>query len=173
VANHIKDILGWGPDFAVSDVEELPDFSDSFFSTILVSHVFEHIKNPKEMLMILSNKLKPGGAMIITVNPVQQDTECDEPYDDFVLSEDYNGERGEVEKLLTGAQHYRYGMTTEKLSRLLIESGLRIEKVDYTRHPEFLRDSKVFFPLVYPLHKIFGPFSKKIYSINIKARKPL
>ncbi len=171
VANKIKDILGWGPEFSVSDVEALSD-SDEMFSTILISHVIEHIKNPQKMLAALYRKLKPGGAVVVTVNPVDSDGDCDEPYNDFTLSSEYKGELEDAKKILTGAIHYRYGMTEEKLSGLLEEAGLVIEELEKIRHPEFFRDSMVLFPLMYPLHRILSLFSKKVYNINIKARKP-
>ena len=173
VANLIKCILGWGPDFFLADVEELVDLPDNFFSVILLSHVIEHLKSPRKTLRLLSEKIKPGGAMIVTTAPVGEDAECEEGYDDFVLSDDCKTERSDINKLLAGARHYRVGFTEQKLSKLMRESGLKIEKIDYTKYPNFLKGSQLFFPLVYPLHIIGRFFTTNVFSVNIKGRKPL
>ncbi|MFH1776645.1 MAG: class I SAM-dependent methyltransferase [Candidatus Omnitrophota bacterium] len=173
VANRIKDILGWGPDFSLANVEELVELPNDFFSTVILSHVVEHLKDPAETFRLLSKKMRPGGAMIVTTAPVTEDAEYKEGYDDFVISGDCKADKISINKLLTGAKHYRVGLTEQKLSRLMTESGLKVEKIDYTRYPNFLKRSQLLFPLVYPVYSISRFFTAKVRSVNIKARKSL
>ncbi len=171
VANRIKKILGWGPEFIVSDIEKLDSFENNYFSTILMSHVIEHIKNPVEILDFLSKKLKPGGSIIITTAPITEDNEIKEGYDDFTLADDSKINPEKINGLLKGAKHYRFGLTEQKLCSLLTEAGFTIEKIDHLKHPKLLMKSQFLFPIVYPMYLLFSPFSKKLFQVNIKARK--
>lgn len=173
VANQIKSILGWGPEFSVSDIEQQDEIEDNYFSTILMSHVIEHLKNPAVTLKSLSKKMKPGGAIIVTTAPVKEDKEIREGYDDFVISGDCSKDQTSIEKLLKGAKHYRFGLTEQKLCSLLTEAGFTIEKIDHLQHPKLLVNSQFLFPIVYPIHLLLSPFTKNIFQVNIKARKPL
>ncbi len=43
------------------------DFGENFFDIITLIHVFEHLWSPEQTLSIISNILKPGGILIITI----------------------------------------------------------------------------------------------------------
>jgi len=66
--DYLSDVLGLDPIKSDSPVDSLQQLSP--YDVIVLSHVLEHIPNPKSLMSALAAKLKPGGIILISMpNP--------------------------------------------------------------------------------------------------------
>jgi SAM-dependent methyltransferase len=93
-------------------------FADGEFAVVTMKHVLEHTSDPRAALADVRRVLRPGGALFIAVPDARYGKSVRNP----VASRYYRPEAH-------GVEHFVY-YTPATLSRLLEDTGFRVERVD-------------------------------------------
>jgi SAM-dependent methyltransferase len=149
--NHV----GWSiKNIYITDLQE-----DKKYDLIMLHHSFEHMDNPKEVLVKIKSLLSVNGKCIIRI-----------PVCDSYAYETYKNDWVQID-----APRHIYIHTNKSMKLLCENAGLRIEKIK--------DDSKVFQFIGSEQYKkniclnssesFYKPFSKRIFSKNLFSKKDL
>ena len=120
INENMKKVISDEINFVVGDaIEKVDMYKSEYFDYIILGDVIEHLPNPEKLLMMVKDKLKKSGKIVLSVPNISHYSVIREIIDGDFKYEEY----GILDKT-----HLRF-FTLKSIKRLLSKCGIGIEKV--------------------------------------------
>jgi 2-polyprenyl-3-methyl-5-hydroxy-6-metoxy-1,4-benzoquinol methylase len=171
LANRIKEILKCeNVEFQLADILD-GGFEGEQFDVVIFFEALEHIQEDEKAIREINKLLKTNGLLLLSV-PYSERTETfAAPKAAFKLKEE-----AEVKDEFVGGYHWREGYDEKTLTNLLRKGGFKLSELKLVCIPKTIckhneTETAFAFPLLYPLSRLLGRFSKNKKAMVGKAIK--